>query len=310
MARLRRKTRQPDTMRAPATARRKPIQRAEQNPLEAQQHALGNQAVQRLIDSRAVQPKLTVGAPNDVYEQEADRVADQVVGMTPTTAPGSAGAHAVQRRAVHRAGKDEEKKQDTKGKDTKGKETGKKEAGGKEAGKDKKKDDDKAKRKAILDDEKDKKDEEVQREAAEESPVPEVSPALEASLDAQSGGGDPLPESLKEFFEPRIGADLSEVRLHTDQRAAEAAAELEAQAFTRDRDVYFGAGYFEPQSTRGRWLLAHELTHTVQQAKKPGSPDHDPAGGSVEAPFAIVKPAAAALIVVREEDEEEPPKAT
>jgi hypothetical protein len=57
-------------------------------------------------------------------------------------------------------------------------------------------------------------------------------------------------------------------------------------------------------------LLAHELTHTVQQTKKPGSPERDPAGGAVEAPFAIVKPAAAPLIVVRKEDEEEPPKAT
>ncbi len=99
------------------------------------------------------------------------------------------------------------------------------------------------------------------------------------------------------------------MRIHTDQRAAEAAAELEAQAFTRDRDVYFGAGYFDPQSSRGRWLLAHELTHTVQQTKKPGEPERDPAGGSVDAPFAITRPAAAPLLVARKEDEEEPPKA-
>lgn len=313
MARLRRKTRQPDTMRAPATARRKPIQRVEQNPLEAQQHAIGNQAVQRLIDSRAVQPKLTVGAPNDVYEQEADRVADQVMGMTPQATAGSAAPHAVQRLPdVSRA--DEDKKD--KGKETPKKEEGKasgkdgKTAGAKEPGKDKKKEDEKTRRKAILDDDKDKKDEEVQREAADEALVPEVSPALEASLDAQSGGGEPLPESLQEFFEPRIGADLSDVRIHTDQRAAEAAAELEAQAFTHDRDVYFGAGYFEPESARGRWLLAHELTHTVQQTKEPGSPERDPAGSDVKAPLAATAPRAAPLLVAVKEDEEEPPTAT
>lgn len=311
MARLRRKTRQPDTMRAPATARRKPIQRVEHNPLEAQQHALGNQAVQRLIESRGVQPKLTVGAPNDVYEQEADRVADQVMGMTPEASHGSSAPQAVQRMPeVHRA--DEEKK-DAKGKETPKKEGGKADAkAGKDAGgKDKKKEDEKTRRKAILDDEKDKKDEEVQREAADEALVPEVSPALEATLDAQSSGGEPLPESLKEFFEPRIGADLSDVRLHTDQRAAEAAAELDAQAFTHGRDVYFGAGYFEPDSTRGRWLLAHELTHTIQQTKTPGSPDRDPAGADVEAPVAVPAARTAPLLVaVKEEEDEEPPQAT
>lgn len=296
-------------MRAPVTARRKPVQRVEQGPLEAQQHALGNQALQRLVDSRAVQPKLTVGAPNDAYEQEADRVADHVLGMSPQTAAGSGGTQAVQRMDVHRA--EDDKKQDAKGKDTPKKEGGKaggKEAGGKDAGKDKKKEDDKAKRKPILDDE--KKDEEVQREAADDALVPEISPALEASLDAQSGGGEPLPDSLKEFFEPRMGADLSEVRIHTDQRAASAAAELEAQAFTCERDVYFGAGYFEPESTRGRWLLAHELTHTVQQTKTPGSPERGPAGNDVEPSHAITTTAAPLLVARKEEDEEEPPKAT
>jgi hypothetical protein len=297
-------------MRAPATTRRKPVQRVEQSPLEAQQHALGNQAVQRLIDSRAVQPKLTVGAPNDVYEQEADRVADHVMGMSPQTAAGSAGTQTVHRTEVHRA--EDDKKKDAKGTDAPKKEGGKaggKEAGGKDGGKDKKKEDDKAKRKPILDDEKDKKDEEVQREATDEALVPEVSPALEASLDAQHGGGEPLPDSLKEFFEPRIGADLSDVRIHTDQRAADAAAELEAQAFTHERDVYFGAGYFEPESTRGRWLLAHELTHTVQQTKTSGSPDQGAVSNDVEPPRAIA-PTAAPLLVARKEDEEEPPKAT
>jgi hypothetical protein len=293
MARVRRKQRQHDATRG-APARRKPVQRAEQRPLEAQQHALGNQAVQRLIDSHAVQPKLTVGAPHDAYEQEADRVANHVMGMSPTTSAGTEGAQSIQRMEedVHRAGKEKEEKKE-----------GKKEAGGKEGGKDKKKDDDKAKRKPIMDDEK-KEEEPVQREAVEAA-VPEVSPALEAALEAQKGGGDPLPDSLQEFFEPRIGADLSDVRIHTDQQAAQAAADLEAQAFTRGQDVYFGAGYFDPQSTSGQWLLAHELTHTVQQTRQPGEPERDPQSGRLDPSFPIEVPHATPLLVARKEDEED-----
>src|SRR3979490_81998 len=124
MARLRRKHRQQDATRAAAPARRKPVQRVEQSPLEAQQHALGNQAVQRLIDSRAVQPKLTVGPTNDSYEQEADRVASQVMGMAPPTGAGAAGGQSIQRMEdVHRAGKDKDEKKP----ESKAKEPGKKE---------------------------------------------------------------------------------------------------------------------------------------------------------------------------------------
>jgi hypothetical protein len=311
MARLRRKQRQHDAARAAAPARRQPIQRREAHPLDAQQHALGNQAVQRLIDSRAVQPKLVVGAPNDAYEQEADRVADQVMGTTPAheTTTGGRGAQNIHRmeEAVHRAGKDDDKKKEP-AKDGGKKEGAKKEGDKKEAGKDnKKKEDDKAKRKPIMDDEKDEKKEEepVQREAAAETAVPEVSPALEASLDAQQGGGGPLPEPLQEFFEPRLGADLSDVRIHADQQAAQAAADLEAQAFTRGQDVYFGEGYFDPQSTRGRWLLAHELTHTVQHGEKSGAPERDRQSGGFDAPFTIEVRPGAPLLVARKEDDDE-----
>lgn len=308
MGKLRRRNRHQDAMRAPSTAaRRKPAQSVEDNGLANEQHALGNQAVQRLIDAHGVQPKLTVGAPNDAYEQEADRVANQVMGMTTPTTESAGGAHGIQRMEenVHRAGKEDDKKKEPTKKESPKKEAGGKEAGGKEGAKDKKKEDDKAKRKPIMDDEK-KEEEPVQREAADEGLVPEVSPALEASLNAQSGGGQPLPDSLQSFFEPRIGADLSDVRLHTDQQAAEAAAALEAQAFTRDRDVFFGAGLYEPQSSRGLWLLAHELTHTVQQTKEAGAPDRDPQPGSAGTAFAIELPAKP-LLVARKDDEEEEP---
>jgi hypothetical protein len=80
-----------------------------------------------------------------------------------------------------------------------------------------------------------------------------------------SGGGSPLPQAARAFFEPRFGADFGHVRVHTDSRAAQTAGSINARAFTVGRDIAFGAGQYAPHSHDGRQLLAHELTHVVQQ---------------------------------------------
>jgi len=85
-----------------------------------------------------------------------------------------------------------------------------------------------------------------------------------------NGGGQALPEPDRHFFESRLGHSLGDVRIHTDAQAARTAKSLSAQAFTHGRDVYFGAGKFQPTGAEGRRLLAHELAHTVQQAAAPG----------------------------------------
>src|SRR2546423_251787 len=77
--------------------------------------------------------------------------------------------------------------------------------------------------------------------------------------------GRPLDPSTREFFEPRFGRDLGGVRVHADARAAESARAVNALAYTVGRDVVFGANQYEPTTTRGRTLLAHELAHVVQQ---------------------------------------------
>lgn len=77
--------------------------------------------------------------------------------------------------------------------------------------------------------------------------------------------GQPLDGETRAFFEPRFGHDFSQVRVHADRSAAEAAAAVNALAYTVGRDVAFGAGQYAPQTTAGRKLLAHELTHVVQQ---------------------------------------------
>jgi outer membrane lipoprotein SlyB len=72
-------------------------------------------------------------------------------------------------------------------------------------------------------------------------------------------------------MEPRLGQDFSRVRVHTDERAAESARAVNAQAYTVGRDVVFGAGQYQPNSQSGAWLLAHELTHVAQQSGSDGS---------------------------------------
>ena len=79
--------------------------------------------------------------------------------------------------------------------------------------------------------------------------------------------GQPLDSSVRAFMEPRLGHDLSQVRVHIDSQAAESARAVNALAYTVGRDVVFGAGQYVPQTHGGRRLLAHELTHTLQQGQ-------------------------------------------
>lgn len=84
-------------------------------------------------------------------------------------------------------------------------------------------------------------------------------------INALRGGGEPLSPGAREFFEPRFGRDFGHVRVHADARAAQSALSLNARAYTIGSDIVFGAGQFAPATQGGRRLLAHELTHTIQQ---------------------------------------------
>ncbi len=79
--------------------------------------------------------------------------------------------------------------------------------------------------------------------------------------------GDHLPPSINAFFKSRFNYDISGVRIHNDARATEAAESLNARAFTLGNDIVFGAGQFAPATAPGRRLLAHELTHVMQQSR-------------------------------------------
>ncbi len=87
-----------------------------------------------------------------------------------------------------------------------------------------------------------------------------------------SGEGRPLDAPLRDEMESRFGADFSEVRLHTGQHAAGSAQALSAKAYTVGRDIVFSEGRFAPHTGAGRHLLAHELSHVVQQSRRAASP--------------------------------------
>ena len=98
-----------------------------------------------------------------------------------------------------------------------------------------------------------------------------------------ASGGEPLPAADRGYFESRFARDFGSVRVHRGDRAAEAARALGARAYTSCNDIVFGAGYYAPGSRAGRALLAHELTHVVQQGGRPGLVQRSPLSDSVKA---------------------------
>ncbi|HET9281859.1 MAG TPA: DUF4157 domain-containing protein [Candidatus Angelobacter sp.] len=208
---------------------------------------------------RGIQAKLTVNVPGDAYEQEADRVAEQVMRMTePQAAPisqVSGRAAGVQRECACGGTCDDCKKKnhDEEHAKVQMKAAGPVNAGGMEA-------------------------------------PPIVHEVLRSS-------GQPLDARTRAFMEPRFGHDFSKVRVHTDEKAVESAKAVGARAYTVGSNVVFGAGEFVPGSRAGKRLLGHELAHVVQQGafnpksgalvesrlqRQPGSdPPVPPAGGNI-----------------------------
>ncbi len=88
---------------------------------------------------------------------------------------------------------------------------------------------------------------------------------FEQQLTRGSDGGRPLSPETRAYFEPKFGADFSRVRIHTNGHAAKLNRQIQAKAFTYGSDIHFGGGQFNATTTDGRQLLAHELTHVVQQ---------------------------------------------
>lgn len=180
-----------------------------------------------------IQTKLTVGAPDDVYEREADQTADRVVrGMHAEPSGGGAGA-GISRKPIFESENDPA---------------------------------DTIQRKCAACE----KEEKVQKKAAGGAAAA-ASPAIESGISRSKGSGSALPSATRSQMESSFGTDLSGVRIHQDSGARQMNKDLNAQAFTHGKDIYFDSGKYSPGSSEGKHLLAHELTHVVQQTGK-GAP--------------------------------------
>lgn len=185
-----------------------------------------------------LQPKMAVSAPGDAQEQEADRMAEKV-GRMP--AGDAAGKGQTLQRAAAGPGADK---------------------GGPQSLQTKTQPSDTAQPLMRAE------DEAVQREAEESlqaSGAPELSPETEQKIESLRGRGRPLPEEVRRDMESKLNADFSRVSIHTGADANQLCRQINARAFTVGRDIFFADGEYASQTQKGRKLLAHELTHVLQQ---------------------------------------------
>lgn len=220
------------------------------------QRTVGNRAVQKLFSSGALQTKLRIGQPNDKYEQEADRVADEVMRMPEPEVrrqiePEEEEEETLQAKPLaeqqitplvqRQVEEDEEEEEPIQTKFF-------------------------STEHPILQKQEEEPGEEEEVHLMTKSisgKTPQIRDDLYSRLNRN--GGQPLPEADKSFMERRFSTNFSGVRVHTDSNAIQMNKELNAQAFTHGRNIYFGTGRYRPGTSSGKRLLAHELTHVVQQ---------------------------------------------
>ncbi len=300
-----------------------------QSPQMQHYRDIGNETVQRMMEAGVIQAKLKIGQPNDKYEQEADRVADQVMRMVePKQSLVNGHSSLVQREAtcpecmedeegiqtkplaeqitplvqrqvvpeeeeeeeeiqtklltdqntsfVQRQVEAEEEEEEEEPIQTKLMESTRVQ---RQLDEEEEEEGIQAKPLADqntpfvqrqVDTEEEEEEEEtiqtklmdgtrVQRQFDEEEENPRVSPV--------KSGGNPLPAGVRSFMEKRIGFDFDGVRIHNDTASAESSKRIGAAAYTSGKDIYFGAGRYQPDTMKGKELIAHELTHVVQQTK-------------------------------------------
>ncbi len=98
---------------------------------------------------------------------------------------------------------------------------------------------------------------------------PTITPRFEQTLQQSTASGNALPQQTQNFMESRFGADFSGVRIHTDGAAQELSSSIRAHAFAYNNHIFFNSGKFDTDSSAGKTVLAHELTHTIQQGASP-----------------------------------------
>jgi hypothetical protein len=221
---------------------RLPIRRA-LSTLRAQRLEVG-----RILGAPRLQPKLTIGPVDDVFEREADRVADEVTRMPAVEAQSGEPVQrmcpeceedAVQRQEQLQLQPIEEEEEDLQ----------------------------------MQRQEDEEEDEILMPKADGRSCCQGEQPDYVERVQRvrEHSGGRPLSREERSYFEPRFDRDFSGVRLHDNPLADTAARSVSARAYTLGSDVVFRSGAYRPGTTDGQHLLAHELTHVLQQGG--GGPD-------------------------------------
>jgi hypothetical protein len=100
------------------------------------------------------------------------------------------------------------------------------------------------------------------------------STSLEGYVKDLNSSGETLDASTKNFFEARFGYDFSDVKIHNNNEAARSAESVNALAYTNRNNIVFGSGQFKPETNEGKKLLAHELTHVIQQTVEQNAEPH------------------------------------
>jgi hypothetical protein len=241
----------------------------------------------------AIQMKMEVNRPGDKFEQEADKMADKVMRM-PAPPPKE---EKLQRQPeeklqkkeedkIQKASMPEEKLQKATMSEEKvqKKEDEKLQKAALPEEKIQKKEEDKIQKAAIAEekiqkaamseeklqkkeDEKLQKapaiDDKLQRKGSESAPS--VTTNIQSAIHNKTTGGQPLSSDVRSYMEPRFNADFSNVRVHHDAESASLNNQLSARAFTYQNHVFFSRDQYQPGTSEGKQLLAHELTHTIQQ---------------------------------------------
>jgi hypothetical protein len=224
--------------------------------------------VQTKRETPFFQAKLTIGEPNDQYEQEADAVASRVADQSQGGTEGGPGP--VQRKKINQvqrlsSSKEEEKLGTNEERMRRDKEIQTKPEIQKEHAPDEKQEKEKVQMKTQEEERDEMKSGAMAQRKPETGASAAASPALSSHIEQSAGKGRTLPGKTLDQMQGSLGYDFSQVNIHTGQDSVTMNKELGAQAFTHGKDIFFNKGKYDPDSTEGKRLLAHELTHVVQQ---------------------------------------------
>jgi len=264
------------------------------------QRLVGNHALQRMLGDNSkrtgmvIQTKMTVGAADDPYEREADAVASQVMAKRDTIQRDESGEAEEEEIAMKRmpdvqrdeSGEAEEEEiamkrmpdvqRDESG-EAEEEEIAMKRMPDVQRDESGEAEEEEIAMKRMPDVQRDESGEAEEEEIAmkraqrkDEEQVDmsgsfDVNNDVESRISAASGSGQTIPEVHRDMFESSMGHDFSGVNIHADSESDSLNKELGARAFTTGSDIFFRQGEYNPASSGGQELLAHELTHVVQQ---------------------------------------------